>query len=254
MKNLLFYFLAITTTICFGQEEMPNQQSTDFKKEVTLDLKIHSSGYSVGVNYGLIRDKSVLFAHLSGSSIKHPKECKLSFDSPSTLGNPPRAFIYGKQNSFYTIKLGVGQKYNLSAVSKERGVTIGAAYHLGPSIGLLKPYYLELIRLIEGTTQYEVVTERITEENKSEFLDPFSIYGYGGFGYGIDEMKPVIGGYAQGSLRFEWGKQNYFIRAIETGLMIEAFPSIIPIMVEDEVKNNFLFANLFIAIQIGKRS
>lgn len=254
MKQFLFFFLMLCTIVCYGQEESSLDQDKIFKKEVTLNLKIHTSGYGVGIDYGLIRKKSTLLGHLSGSSIKHAKEYRRRFENTSSLGNPSRAFIYGKQNSFYSLKLGVGQKFNLSATSKERGVTVGASYHLGPNLGIIKPYYLELIRLIEGTNSYELVTERITEENKAEFLDPFSIYGYGGFGYGLDELSAVIGGYAQGSLRFEWGTRRYFIRAIETGLMIEAFPRTVPIMVEDEVQNNFLFVNLFIAIQIGKRS
>lgn len=255
MKHFLFFFFMFSSIVCYGQEENLLDQNKVFKKELTLDLKIHTSGYSVGFNYGWIREKSTLFAHFSGSSIKHPKEYRRRFENTSSLGNPSRAFIYGKQNSFYSIKLGVGQKFNLSSTSKERGVTVGASYHLGPNLGVMKPYYLELIRLIEGTTSYELVTERLTEDNKAEFLDPFSIYGYGGFGYGLDELSAVFGGYLQGSLRFEWGtSRRYFIRAIETGLMIEAFPSTVPIMVEPEVDNNFLFINLFIAIQIGRRS
>jgi len=254
MKNLLFLVLMLLTSYCFGQLEIAEEDENIYKKEFSVDLKIHTSGYGVGIVYGLIRKKSTLIGHLSGASIKHPQEVKRRFENPATLGNPPRAFVYGKQNSFYSIKLGIGQKFNLSAISKERGITIGAAYHIGPSFGLIKPYYLEIERVNDMTTLPEVFIERLTEENKAEFLAPFSIRGYAGFGYGLNEITATVGGYAQGSLRFEWGSQRNFIRAIETGLMIEAFPRTIPIMVEDEVTNDFLFVNLFIAIQIGKRS
>ncbi len=254
MKHLLSLLMVLFSTVCIAQDEALMVENEDFNKEWTLDLKVHTAGYSAGFNYGLIKEKFTLLGHLSGASIKHPIECKTRFENPSSLGDPPRAFVYGKQNSFYSIKLGVGQKFNLSSISKDRGITIGASYHVGPNIGLIKPYYLELIRLIDGTTSYETVTEKLTDENRAEFLDPFSIYGYGGFGFGLDEIKATIGGYAQGSLRFELGTKRYFIRALETGLIIQAFPNKIPIMVEDEVENNFLFVNLFIAIQIGKRS
>jgi len=135
MKHLLFIFLSIiAASVCYAQEEVPIEQDKLLKQEVVLAVKIHSSGFAAGVYYGLIKKKSTWIGHLSAASIKHPMEYKRRFDNPSALGDPPRAFIYGKQNSFYTVKLGVGQKFNLSSISKERNITIGASYHIGPTL------------------------------------------------------------------------------------------------------------------------
>ena len=46
------------------------------------------------------------------------------------------------------------------------------SYVIGPSIGLLKPYYLDLIRVQDGSTQ--IVSEKFSEDNEDIFLNSHS--------------------------------------------------------------------------------
>ena len=53
-------------------------------------------------------------------------------------------FIYGKENFFYPVKLGVQQQILLGNKSNKNGVSITGNYGGGLSLALLRPYYLQV--------------------------------------------------------------------------------------------------------------
>ncbi len=256
---ILIFFLLLS--FCsFAQEEEQSgfastELPTEFKKEITIDLRIHSTGFGVGANYGFIKkDNFTMLLHAKLISLKHHREVKQSFDFPGPSTNSPKAFIYGKQNNFYGFHLGIGGKSYLSQKAKRRAITVAVSYSVGPSLGILKPYYLELIRLVDGTTDFEIVSEAYSETNRAEFLSLNAIYGSSGFGFGIDELKFTGGGYLQGALHFDWGAHHQFIKGLEAGITLEAYGKKVPIMIPDVTDNKALFVNLYLALQFGKRS
>src|SRR6185436_10750321 len=74
------------------------------------------------------------------TEIKDPKEEKQT-GGGIIFGNP---FIYGKVNNFYQATLGFGQQYILGQKGNKNGVAVSAVYSGGLSLGLLRPYYLEV--------------------------------------------------------------------------------------------------------------
>ncbi|MEI9934292.1 MAG: hypothetical protein WDM71_05445 [Ferruginibacter sp.] len=71
---------------------------------------------------------------------KSPKENKQNYPDAQKP-----AFIYGKENFFYPIKLGVQQQILLGNKSNKNGVNITANYGGGITLGILRPYYIDVL-------------------------------------------------------------------------------------------------------------
>jgi hypothetical protein len=183
------------------------------------------------------------FVHL-----KHPREYldRVEF-APMRSGGSASSFTYGKQNSFFAIHAGYGQKYYFSGKAKKQGVAVGMSYAVGPSLGIIKPYYLELFdNSINGTS-----AQQYSAENASLFLNPGAIAGGAGFGYGFDGLSITPGGHAKAALHLDWGAFDEVIRALEVGIMIDVYAKQVPIMLTEDNKPYFI--NFYFSAELGKR-
>ena len=120
---------------------------------------------------------------------KHPKEEKLVQQATGfQVGNP---YIYGKQNNFYFLNIGFGKQLLLGGKSAKSGVAVSAVYGGGFSLGMLKPYYLEVFNTTTGATD----NIKFDDDN-DRFLDAPNIMGSSPFGKGFNEIKYVPGVFA----------------------------------------------------------
>ncbi|MBK8698742.1 MAG: hypothetical protein IPN29_04085 [Saprospiraceae bacterium] len=100
-----------------------------------------------------------------------------------------------------------------------------------------------------------MVQKKYSRQNADAFVDYGSIYGGASFSNGIKELSIVPGFQAKAGLFFSVGAFDEYVKAAETGLMIDLFIKKIPIMVEtDGLKNSPIFVNLYINLHFGKRS
>src|SRR5699024_4525643 len=120
---------------------------------------------------------------------KHPKGKKTSRDQlyrePGTnyvRRTSGRRFVYGKKNVFYQIRLGYGRRRTIGKKGNKNGVEVSAIYMGGVTLGLLKPYYLELLDESGSNTYYA----KYTPETATDFLTLNNIVEGGGFKRGWD--------------------------------------------------------------------
>lgn len=272
MINRLLFFLLMTVimvsslqaqkSIKFGENYYDDSKGTIYSREVTVDFKLHTNGFGLGVNIGELQTYYLTsFWNIELVEIKHPKEIRQSFDfQPTTNGKVSRAFIFGKQNNFYVLRGGFGQKRYFSEKAKRKGVAIGLSYEGGPSLGLLKPYYMELKYLEDqgiGNNDFVIRSEKFNEDNKDVFLDIGRIYGASSFAKGLSELSIIPGLHAKAALHFDWGAFDEFVKAVEAGIMVDFYFQNVPIMAENpgvvDAENRPLFINLFLNLQLGKR-
>lgn len=184
--------------------------------------------------------------------LKHPKQVKISNDpgffSPGI--EAPRAFVFGKQNNLYAIHFGYGQRYVLGGKAKKSGVEVNITWTAGPTLGLLKPYYVRAYRLINDQ---QIIIEEIkyTQEDATRFLTPTSIYGSAGFSFGLGEIRPIPGAFGKVGLNFDWANYSEFIKSIEAGIGADLFFERTPIMVTEQNKVQFVY--LYLSLQLGKK-
>lgn len=246
-------------TIELGQNYYDEQVGVVYDREFTVDLKLHTNGYALGINIANLRTYYLTtFLNFEFGEIKHPKQFRQSFDfKPSANGKVSRAFVFGKQNNFFVLRGGYGQKRYFSEKAKRKGLAIGVSYEVGPSLGLLKPYYLELQYPEQSTNEIVTRSEKYSEENADVFLDITRIFGSSSFAKGFSEISVLPGAHAKAAVHFDWGAFDEFVKAIEAGVMLDLYFQDVPIMVDsprvENAENRPLFVNLFINLQLGKR-
>lgn len=230
-----------------------------YSRENTVDIRLHTNGASLGFNFGEIETYyRTSYWHVSLGELKHYRETRQSRSlQGGAFGGSFRSFVYGKQNNFFALRGGYGQKRYLSEKARFKGVAVGLSYEGGPTIGMLKPYYLILRYVSENFGQLNYRSERYSAENAARFLGNENIFGADSFTRGLTQLSFVPGLHAQGSLHFDFGTFDEFVKAVEVGVMADFFFQEVPIMIESprtpSIENSFAFINLFVTVQFGKR-
>ncbi len=226
-----------------------------YDTERAVDLRLHTNGYlALAFNFGQIKTYyKTRYLHFEIGELRHHKERRQSSDS-SSGGRSSRSYIFGKRNNLYAIRGGIGKKRYFSEKAKRKGVAVGISYEVGPVLGLLKPYYLELKYGSDIGNPIVTRSEKYNEENASLFTEPTMISGASSFVKGFNELSVVPGGQFKVAVHLDWGAFDEFIRALEVGIMGDIFVKEMPIMVDVEFSENRpYFINLFVALQLGKR-
>ncbi len=219
-----------------------------FQKQSATGIKFNTDGWGVFLEKG--KYKTITKTNLWWLEIGERyarKEEKVPTLSTSQGFVVFSNYKFGKQNNFYYAKLGFGQSRLIGGKGNKNGVAVSAIYGGGLTAGLLKPYYIEIEKPFGSGVRQQIKYNN----NDSVFLDPLVIIGHGTFGKGFNEIQFVPGAYARTALRFDYGRYNEIISALEVGLNGEFYSKAMPIMVMGEPKKFFL--NAYVSIVFGKR-
>ncbi len=219
-----------------------------FQKQLLYGFKLATDGWGAFLEKGLMKtvEKTTLFSVEIGER-KSNREQKISSIDQQGLSFGS-SYVYGKQNNFYFLKLGVGQSILLGGKGNKNGVAVSAVYGGGLSLGLLKPYYL---RVKDNATEREIAYQDNKSRTDTLFLSPSNIVSGAGLLKGFGEMKIKPGVFAKAALRFDYGKYNEMVSSIEAGINAEYYAAKIPLMIDNKQRRFFIHA--FIAIEFGRR-
>lgn len=250
---LLMSSMAPGQAIRWPKPEQPSAQKI-YSKSQQFSLKFTPSGLQVGYRFGEIpnfyTDK---YYQIEVGQIRHPKELNTGLQSlkSSISRGFFKNYTYGKANSLYTLRASQGKTVYLSDKISKKNIMVGYTYRYGVSAGLIKPYYIQVLKEDDSPFSRNFEDVKYTEENREKFLNDEDIFGKSPFRYGLGEMKFIPGIHAQGGMHFDWSKDESTIVATEVGLMLDFYFSSIPLMVDQSSKPFFL--NLYISLQFGKR-
>jgi predicted XRE-type DNA-binding protein len=218
-----------------------------YQKQITQGIHINTDGWSVFYEKG--KYKTITTTNLWWIEVgehNHPKEERTPTASSAQGFIILSNYVYGKQNNLYDVKLGFGQQKLIGGKGNKNGVAVSAIYGGGITAGLLKPYYLQIQN---PTTQRQ---EEIKYDNNDQlFLNPTIVLGKGSFSKGFSEMQFVPGGHVKGALRFDYGRYNEVVSALEVGVKATYFSKKMPVMLLNDEKS--LFFNAYISVIFGKR-
>lgn len=274
MKQILIIFLALFTAYtAFSQAKESEPGKKEIRKikksevlsgeynrtglydhEFNAGGRLNTNGWSVYLEYERRTSETTntLFQFEVGE-IKHPKENKRSYATPYqgpggyVYYASSRPFVYGKENVFYQVRLGIGQRRLIGGKGNKNGVEVSAVYMGGVVMGLAKPYYLELTGSSAGTSFFA----KYTPETANIFLNPNNIIAGGGFKRGWDEVKVIPGAYGRLGMRFDWAEFNKFVSALEVGLDAQIYSKEVQIMVNNPSRRFFYGA--YVSLLLGKR-
>jgi hypothetical protein len=217
------------------------------------DEQSYSEEFNYGINFntnaGLIGGFFFKWAKANGPkryhnfgfevvNVKHPKENRFRNDQ---TGN---SFLAYKTNYLFVIRPFYGQEFVLFRKAAEEGVHINGILAGGPSIGLLKPYYI--LYLEPNGNPNTAVSVPYTED-----LNLNQVYGVGNLTDGLNEMKITLGVHAKASLSFEFGQIKNSVFGMETGFLVEQFTRTQKIMAFTD--NRKFFYSAFFTLYYGRK-
>ena len=225
-----------------------------YDHEMSGGIEVHTSGWGLFLNV-IHRDelKKKSIWQFEFTQIHNPKEVKQTIDfGLAFFGfNSPKPFVYGKQNNFYLINAVYGKQWMVAERAEKSGVELGIKVLGGLSLGFLKPYYLNVLYPADNSNTYEIRAIRYSEETADKFLDWFSIYGGAGFTYGFNQISIIPGIHVKSGLNFDWAQNEDAIKALEVGIMFDAYYKKIPLMVTEN--NSQFIPNLYLSLEFGKK-
>lgn len=281
MRKLLFICLAVVATLPSLAQKSKKEKKDErkqrinelikqeeegvitFHKHTAFGIKLATDGYGAFFEVGRAKSvrKALLF-QLEVIERKHSKE-----DKQTNVSIPTSPFIYGKINYNYPLKIGLQQQILLGNKTNRNGVSVTGNYGGGIVLAFLRPYKLEVNDLSKGNRKliryessdstlvnpatipptYQADNVLFTDKNS---LEELQVSG-SGLGEGWGQMKVTPGLYIKTAVRFDYGKFNENLAAIEVGLTAEYYSKKIPQLVYTDPKQYFIAA--YVTFMFGKR-
>jgi hypothetical protein len=233
-----------------------------YTRDISCGFRLTTNGWAAFGNLSkrINQDRSS-FYQLEFAEFKNPAENKQASENWANVNYAPRRYVFGKQNVFFALHFGLGRKIMLGEKAEKSGVAVSFNYVLGGSLGILKPYYLDLIYDNDpGNPSRRYVESHKYDPDDPEvvakFLDFTQIYGSSGLARGLNEIKPVPGIHLKAAFNFDWAEFGEFIKAIEAGATADIYYKRIPIMVADHLSENpnrAYFVGLYVALMLGRK-
>jgi hypothetical protein len=213
-----------------------------YYKHFAGGLKLTTDGLGVFAEIG--RSKSIKKAMLYQLEIgerKHNKE-----EKSSSFGGFSIPYIYGKVNYFYPVKIGVQQQILLGNKSNKNGLSITGNFGGGLSLALLRPYVLEVDKAgVRTKVRYD-------SPDSSLFVNSYTIGAIGpSLGDGWKNLKVNPGLYIKPAVRFDYGRLNEVLSAVEVGILAEVYAKKVNQMLYNKKQQAFFSA--YVALVFGRR-
>ncbi len=236
-------------------ETKPSKISSDgsnfiYKNELSGQLLIGSRGIGLNIRraQNMTIEKKRLF-EFDVAYINHPKEYKIK-----TRNNDFRAaknYNYGKINSCFFLRGGVGFQNRLYRRGDRKSVEIRYNTNFGLSAAFLKPIYVYLFpndnRAYEKVKHDPAIQSNIFQSSGSGPL----IAGRASFFEGIDEVKIVPGLYAKCSAMIEYGSNPQELKALEVGVIADGF--LRPLDIMKFYNREQIVVSLYASFVFGKK-
>lgn len=234
-----------------GQDNInPEKKGYNYEKAWSGGIKLRTDGWGIVGEYDKIKNyrRSIVY-QIDLGEYKHPKMKRQSIDpNAGIFGGGYKPFVFGKINSLFALHFAAGQRHLLAEQARKNGVLINFQYLGGFTLGILKPYYIDVFVDPVGLETESISYNKLDPDPR--FLNVFDIAGGSGFGSGW-KLKFRPGLHFKTGLQFDWSAQDDFIKAVEVGFSYDEYFTDVPLMLL--VENKARFFNLYLGISLGKK-
>lgn len=241
-----FFFLWMILVMPFlgmGQRKSAVPQKKEIKNSASWGV-----GINTNTNSGLLGGFSFVynlpnrsFVNIDLTNTKDYQE----FDSPYSFNG--RTYVEGKLNYLINLRPSYGKHYLLLNQAQEGGTSLSGRISTGPTLGLLKPYYVDLSYTDAGKN---ITTSVPMSEALNNTYSKSSINGEGSFFSGFSQSKIVPGWHVKTALefKFETLKQSYL--AVETGFILDFFSQ--PVEILNQTNPRSVYTTGYVTFFFGK--
>lgn len=224
----------------FTEELMDDTQD----KEFTIGLNFNTHAGIIGglaLRYGIEgKNDWSYFGTLEIVNIKDHKEERFSSAVDGS------SFILGKTNYLFSIRPQYVVERLLFKKYPEEGVQLSAVLGGGPSIGVVKPYYIKYPEDNDFRTTRAVPFDPDVHQFQR-------IRGSGGFFSGFNQARFELGVNMKLGLNFEFAQSKNIVSGIETGWSLEYYPNTIDIVPKHNDENNSIYSAVYLILYYGSR-
>jgi len=256
MYNKIILLFSICTLFLFykgiAQPIDPNEVKYD--RELCFGINMNSkAGLLGGIDIKYIKKRTPSTwtgFNLEIVNVKHSKEIQVS----SVNGS---AFQLGKIAYLFSIRPQYVFEKQLFKKDFQDGIRTNFVFGIGPTFGLVKPYYIEYLRKRKVSfIEDGIVKDSIQTYSSYEAYDPqvhstSSIAGSGGFFRGFDKANLVMGINTKIGLNFEFSIFDEKITGLEVGYSFEAFSKNLKLHEVNERQQ--YFHAIYLVILFGNR-
>ncbi len=239
MKKISAFIFALFI-LSFGVHAQ-TQDSYEYQSEFTWGItKNTASGLIGGFTFKKAKKRNDIVLETYGLEVinlKHPQEVR------TTSIQTGNFYVFGKSNHLYTFRFQYGRDIILFKKAPQQGVEIKAVFAVGPSLGILAPYY------VEYTGDNSTFTSQTAQYNPD--IAAQQILGTGRLFEGLGESKIKIGGNFKAALNFELGTAKSQVTGFEAGFLLDAYTSKLEIM--PAAKKYSAYPTLFLTLFYGTR-
>ena len=224
--------------------KMEEEGDLIFNKATVFGIKLATDGYGLYFEKGkFITPRRTRLLQFELNEKKSNKEHKIT-TSPD--GFNYSSLVPYKLNNFYIFKAAIGEERLIGGKGNKNGVSVTALYSGGVSIGLLKPYYVNVQNTATQQTTRMTFPQLLNDTSTTDVITGAS----GPFvGWGHLSVKPGLN--AKTAMRFDYGRLNQTISAIEVGLTGEFYFGKIPQVTL--VPQKSFFFNAYVCLLFGSR-
>jgi hypothetical protein len=240
----VYFFILIFNLIFFGGQVFGQSDEQSYSEEFAYGINFNTNaGLIGGFNLRWSKAKGEKQFQCFGFEFVHIKNSKEIRNRDQNTGN---SFLAYKTNYLFSLRPFYGREFCLFKKASEEGIHINMLFGGGPSIGLLKPYYV-LLEEPPFSNPPSPVSVPYTEGLEKKGL----ISGSGYFTDGFDQIKATLGGHVKASLTFEFGQIKSSVVGLETGVVAEKFSREQKIMAY--VPTQSFFTSAFITLYYGRK-
>ena len=239
-KKFCGIFIALAFSV--GCAQAQTQDSYDYQSEFTWGINKNTFGGLIGgfvfKKARKLDDRMLETFGLEIMNVKHPQEVR---QNSQNTGN---YFIYGKANYLYALRFQYGRDLILFKKAPQQGVEIKAVGAIGPTLGIVAPYYIE--RAADDNIGLAIVHEPYNPS-----IPANKIYGPGRLFEGIGESQLKVGANLKAALNFELGTTKNQVTGFEAGFLLDAYTS--KVVIIPTAKNYSVYPILFFTLFYGGR-
>lgn len=170
-------------------------------------------------------------------NVRHPSERAYSLTNGNRL-------ILGKQFYLFPFRGQWGREFTLFRRADAQGVQLNGILAGGPTLGLLKPYYVQVVTNQTPRRTYEVPYDPALVQNRDVY-----IVGSGSLFRGFDRLRIEPGLNAKAAVSIELDAFQTSSIGLETGLLVEGYRREITLI--PGVANRQFFTSGFLTLYYG---
>lgn len=238
VKRFASYFILLVLPLSiFSQDKVEK----DPEHSLSFGVFAYTQGFGFEVQSMRLKEGTDFIFSLSMASFRSLREQKVE---SAYMDQGGKAYIYDKMNYAYLLAPTIGFSKEFIPKTDFSRVSMRWTCTAGPTLALLKPYYLEVVRPVSPTVgEVEVKPYDPAKYNWT------NIVGEADFFLGIDEMKIRPGLRTRTALSLDFSRSRNYIRAIELGANGDFFPKAPEIM--GSIKNPNVYVSASIGVLFG---